>query len=494
MAVVTTKSNSRIQNYFEEITSFDLFQQLTYMSATAAAGISRARTFQLARELACPTARFFRSINEIAENLRYNYPDAVRLVGENAKPDPVKTFLLRLSDALRSGEPLPGFLEREANVVGDAYENDYTRGLESLKRWTDAYSAVTVSSALIVIINMVSSMIYNVGVTSMLFMVMVSVGASFGVAWVLMRASPPDQISVPLADGSVAQKRTLQLFYILAPASALALAIALALGLDKPYALILAGAVLLPLGWSARRMDIETQKKDNEVSSFLRSIGGTATSRGTTLSEALANMRIDSFPALQPDIRLLDLRLKSFGKPRLCWERFGLDSGSKLANQVIRIFYESVNLGGDPERVGKLTSAFSMRTAMLREQRRGIAATFSWLIIVMHAVMAGLMIFLLGILEQFALKLLEASKTLETSGDSAAALGMANMFSFNLPQVEFLSTIVISMILVLALINAFAIVASEGAHLFKITYYLAILLFASGICYLFIPGLVHMVM
>src|SRR5919199_1555487 len=101
-----------VKNYFEEISSFDLFYLLTYMSSVAAAGVSRARTFQLARGLPTPPARFFKNIHEVAENLRYNYPDAVRIVGEEAKQEDTRSFLLRLSDALRSGEPLPGFLMR----------------------------------------------------------------------------------------------------------------------------------------------------------------------------------------------------------------------------------------------------------------------------------------------------------------------------------------------------------------------------------------------
>lgn len=494
MATLAATSNNRIQRYFEEITSYDLFQQLTYMSATAAAGITRARTFQLARDLACPPARFFRNIHQVAENLRYNYPDAVRLIGEQAKPDLVKTFLLRLSDALRSGEPLPGFLEREAHVMGEAYANDYARNLESLKKWNDAYAAVTVSSTLIVIINMVATMIYSVEAATMMVMVMIAVTASFGVAWILLRASPPDQISVPLALGSATQRRARKLLFVLTP---IALATALLmfwLKVDKPYMLMVTAALLFPIGWMARRADRETVRKDDEISSFLRSLGGTATSRGTTLTEALASLKIDSFPALQPDIHRLDLRLKAFGRPRLCWERFGLETGSKLVQQVIGIFYEAINLGGDPERIGKLTSAYSMRTAMLRQQRRGVAATFSWLVIVMHTVMAGLMIFLLGILGQFALKLNEAAQELEKGGESAAALGLGSMFNFNTPQVEYLGMIVLFMILILAAISAFAIVASEGAHLVKLTYYLAILLFLSGLCYFFVPGLVLMVM
>ncbi len=489
-----TTSSNRLKGYFEEITSYDLFQQLTYMSATAAAGISRARTFQLARELACPPARFFKSIHQVAENLRYNYPDAVRLVGEQSKPDLVKTFLLRLSDALRSGEPLPGFLEREADVMGQAYENDYTRGLESLKKWNDAYASVTVSAALIVIINMVATMIYNVGTTTIMMMVMVAVGASFGVAWILMRGSPPDQISVSLSEGSETQQRTRKYFIFLAPVAIAVSAVLFFFGLDKAFVLILAGIIIMPVGRLASRADKEITLKDNEVSSFLRSLGGTATSRGTTLTEALSVMRIDSFPALGADIRKLDLRLKAFGAPRLCWERFGRESGSRLVQQVIGIFYEAVNLGGDPERIGKLTSAYSMRTAMLRQQRRGVAATFSWLVMVMHVVMAGLMIFLLGILEQFMLRLNEAAAELEQGGSGTAALGLGSMFNFSAPQVQFLGIIVIMMIVILAFISSFAIVASEGAHLIKITNYLAILLILSGFCYIIVPKMVLMVM
>lgn len=482
------------KNYFEEITSFDLYQQLTYMSSTAAAGISRSRTFQLARDLVCPAARFFRNIQDVAENLRYNYPDAVRLVGETAKPDPVKTFLLRLSDALRSGEPLPGFLEREAAVMGEAYENDYARSLESLKQWNDAYSAVTVSSSLIVIINMVASMIYNIGETTMMMMVLVAVSASFGIAWILLRAGPPDQINVPLAVGSDTQKRTRQLFFIFGPAALLVGMGLFYFNVDKAIALVITGLVLVPVGWVARQADIETVSRDNEINSFLRSLGGTATSRGTTLSEALAHLRIDSFPALQPIIRKLDLRLKSFGKPPLVWDRFGFETGSKLAQQAVGVFYQSVNLGGDPERIGKLTSAYSMRIAMLRQRRRGVAATFSWLIIVMHTVMTGLMIFLLGILQQFALKLMEAQAGIEPGADAASAFGTSNMFNFNTDSVQFMSGIVLTMVLLISLINAFAIVASQGAHLVKTTFYLSILLIISGVCYLTVPGLVLAVM
>ncbi len=483
-----------VKNYFEEISTFDLFYQLTYMSATSAAGISRGRVFQLARALACPPAKYFKAIEELAANMRYNYPDACRLVGERATMEHVKTFLLRLSDALRSGEPLPTFLAREAEVQADNYSTDYERSLESLKKWNDAYTAVNVSVALIVIINMVSTMIYNMGAATMAIMVMVAVAAAFGVAWVQFRSAPQEVKSISLANGSKKERQSRKLLLATIPAVVVACLFLIVLRVDKGWIMVVAGLLMAPVGLVSNQADNETSKKDDEISAFLRSLGGTATSRGTTLKEALAAIKIDSFPALHPDINMLSLRLKSFGKPQLCWQTFGMETGSNLANQATSIFTEAIGLGGDPERAGILTSEFAMRTAMLRAKRRAIGATFSWLTLVMHAVLAALMVFLLGILGQFAVKLQEAMNSLGDESNAQAALGLKNMFSFNAPQMAFLERITIGMILFLAVVNAFAIVGSEGSHLIKMTYYLSILLVISGVCFLIGPTMVKLVM
>ena len=479
------------KDYFEEISSFDLFYQLTYMSATSAAGVSRSRVFELARQLACPTAKFFKNIHEVAENLRYNYPDAVRLVGEKTKANETKSFLLRLSDALRSGEPLAAFLRRESAVQGDHYENDYMRRLESLKKWNDGYVAMTISSALIVIIMMVSSIIYDMGTVTMMMMVMISIAASFGVAWILFRSGPQETISVSLKDGSKLQRRARKMFLTLAPLSVTAMLLAGVLGVPTGLVLIIGAALLLPVGITANKADDMTRKKDEEIAAFFRSVGGTATSRGTTLKEAIASIKLDSFPVLQNDIHMLDLRLKSYGKPLLCWQTFGMETGSLLAKQAVGVFYEAVNLGGDPETAGNVTSDFAMKTAMLRTQRQGVGATFAWLTMVMHGVMGALMVFLLTVLEQFGVRMQEAMATMNSGADAEASLGLGNMFSFSTPQISFLTTVSIGMLFILSVVNAFAITASEGSHLIKINYYLSIMLMMGGVAFIFVPPLVR---
>lgn len=478
------------KTFSEQVSSFDLFYQLTYMSATAAAGISRARVFELARQLPCPSAQYFGEINDLVENLRYNYSDACRMVGEDVKTEETKTFLLRLSDALRSGEPLDAFLAREARVQGENYSNEYERLLDSLKQWNDGYTAVTVSMALIVIINMVSTMIYDLGMTAMMVMVMLAVASGFGAAWIISRAAPQEVMDVPLAEGSRKQRLSLKLVKVFAPLS-LVVALSLALlGVGWGWILISASLLLLPPGIVSQAADTKTSKKDREISSFLRSLGGTATSRGSTLTDALDNIKIDSFPTLQPDIRTLDLRLKAFGKPTLCWQMFGIETGSNLVNQTSGVFYEAVNLGGDPETVGVLSSLFAMKTAMLRAKRKGVAATFSWLIVIMHGVLTGLMLFLLKIVSQFA-AMLETAMTSFEPGEEAMA---TETLIFGNPQIHLLEQITIGMIIMIALSNAFAIVSSEGAHWLKMSFYLSILLFLSGICFFVVPPLVQAVM
>jgi len=256
------KSSASLQKriaraFSERITSFDLFYQLTHMSATSAAGVSRDRVFLLARELPCPSARYFRDIHLLVDNMRYNYPDACRMIGENVSGEETKNFLLRLSDALRSGEPLAPFLAREANVQGKNYSNEYERNLESLKKWNDGYTAVIVSVALVVIINMVSTMIYNLGTATMLMMVMTA-----GVAWVISRSAPQEVKNMPLKEGSKEQRLARRLFQILAPVTVVAILSLLLLGVDAGWIMILVSPLMAPIGIVSLMAESKVDKKD----------------------------------------------------------------------------------------------------------------------------------------------------------------------------------------------------------------------------------------
>lgn len=481
-------SPKRTDKNSSEITGFDLFYQLTSMSATAAAGITRSKIFELACRVPAPPARFFEQITNLADKLRLNYPDACRMVGMKVKSEQMKTFLLRFADALRSGEPLAPFLAREASVQGEQYANEYERQLESLKKWNDGYTSIAVSAALIVIINMVSTMIYNVGPALMMGMVVTAIIVDFIVAWVVSRAAPQEIFSVPWAQGSEEQRKALTLLKILVSAAVVVGAVLALLRLKTGWVLLIPALLVIPAGLASTKAEAKVMKRDLEVGAFFRSVGGTATSRGTTLGEAINRIEMNSFPNLEPVIRKLGLRLRASAKPELCWRMFGQETGSRLISQATGIFYEATNLGGDPETAGVLCSLFSTKTAMLRAKRSGIAATFSWLMIVMHGVLAALMVFILEILKKFV-ELMNSAVPTEVQAEAERAMAI-QLLSFASPPIDLLEKVTIAMLILLSLVNSFAIVSSEGTHLFKISFYLSVMLSLTGIAFLVVPPLV----
>lgn len=471
----------------EEISGFDIFYQLVYMSATAAAGLSRSKVFELAKRVESPSARYFEEVSIIAENLRISYPDSCRLIGERTQLEEIRTFLYRFADALRSGEPLAPFLAREAEVQAGNYENEYDRQLESLKKWNDGYVSITISAALIVVINMVSTMIYPLGTSVMVGMSFTSVVVTFILAWVVSRAAPQEVKSVPLAVGSKEQRRAHRIMKMTIAAIALVTMFLMVLGVEKGWVMVVDSLILVPLGMAVLRIDAQTSKKDSEIGAFFRSIGGAASSRGTTLGDALNHMQLDSFPALQKDINRLGQRLRAFVKPEICWSMFAIESGTQLIKKTTGIFFEAIDLGGDPEKSGNLCSLFATQTARLRAKRQGVADTFAWLIMIMHFVVAALLNFILEILNQF--NALISGALTDQMTDATANMG-ADMLSFLAPQTGMLDELALFLIVMLVLINSFSIVSSQGAHLTKMAFYIMVMLFLSGVAYLIVPSMV----
>jgi flagellar protein FlaJ len=483
------KSSSKANKAkLKPVSSFDLFYQLTYMSAMSAAGITRSKTFEIAALSNSPAGQYFVAINTLVDELRYDYPEACRAVGERAKSEEVKSFLLRLADALRSGEPPADFLAREAKVQGDNYENAYERDLEALKKWSDAFSSIIVSVALIVIINLVSTMIYQVGVGLIIGLVVTAVVMGFFGAWVLSRAAPQEKIIIDSQEGSTDQKGTVRLFRMIIPIAVISGLALVLFGVPMQYILIWSALLLLPVGLSSYKTDRKINKKEAEISSFLRSIGGMATSTGTTLKGSLTKVDLSSFPTLEKDIDRLSTRLQALVSPAICWHRFGRESGSQLIKESIDIFFEAVRLGGDPERVGYLCSLFASRTALLRAKRRVVVETFSWLTLVMHMTVAGLMIFVLEILHNF---LAMMNSVIDPEQAELAAQSLATpLANFSPGQLQILDSMTVVMVILLAVVSAVAIIVSDGGYKYKMLFYLSALLFMSGICFWAVPPIV----
>ena len=481
---IAKNSSSR----FPDITGFDLYYQLTHMAAITSAGVSRNKLFELAATSQSGMHIYFVAINRLVKELRFDYPEACRLIAEKAQDEDVRTFLLRLSDALRSGEPMAAFMAREAEVGGTNYANEYERDLESLKKWSDAFSSILVSVALIVIVNLVSTMIYELSTGVMAGLVATGLIMGFFGAWVLSRAAPQEDIILKSSDGSTRQQKTVKMLTMTLPLLMVAMAMLMLFDVPRQWSLMILGFIALPHGIYSFRTDNQIVLKEKEVSAFLRSIGGMAAATSTTLKVALTKIEMSSFPSLKTDIDRLSTRLQALVSPVICWQRFGTETGSQLVKDTVAIFYEAIRLGGDPEKVGFLCSLFASRTSLLRAKRRVVVSTFTWLTLVMHVTVAGLMVFVLEIIQNF-LALMSSLISPEQAGLATQSLALP-IGQLSEAQVQFLDILTLSMVLILAGVSTAAIIVSDGGYKLKMTLYLSALTITSGVAYWVIPKLV----
>ena len=471
---------------YNPVTPYDMFYQLTYMSAMASAGISRSKTFEIAAQSKYPAAKYFVAVNTLVAEFRYDYPDACRIIGLQAKSENIRSFMLRMSDALRSGEPINEFLVREADVQGEDYRNEFERKLENLKQWTNAFTSIIISIGLIIIIQMITSMIYSTSVTTTGIMVMGAALMAICGVFIIYRIAPHEAYNMPPSKGSKEQRRALQMFKIFVPVTILAFGVTLAF-VDLGVALLVAAACMLPIGITSLISDRSITRKDVEFSTLLRSMGGMATSSGTTLKQALTKIDLSSFPALEADVERLSTRLLARVEPDVCWSQFGTETGSSLIKELVGIFYGAVKIGGDPERVGYVCSLFASKATQLRAKRRLVSGTFSALGIIMHAMVAALMVFVLSIVNNFAALVM----TLAPSQAATAATGNIDM-SLGLAEFtpEDLGLLAAIMVITVAIASAAAIIFSDGGLKLKMFLYLSITTCIAGVTFVLVPPLV----
>ena len=249
--------------------------------------------------------------------------------------------------------------------------------------------------------------------------------------------------------------------------------------------------LLLPLGITSLLGGREITTKDREIGPFLRSLGATAISTGTTLTEAMNRLDLSSFSALQPDLERLRYRLRASIDPDLCWQKFALETGSKLIHETIRVFIDAANLGGDADIVGLRAAEFANRTIMLRAKREVVTSTFVSMTLVIHAAVAALMTIIMEVMTKF-IEMIWSAAVIE--GEQALEAMVLPLPSLDDPQMIFLQYVTTAMVLLLAVTNAVALGATDVGHKLRVSFYLSLLLFISGLAFVLAPPLIGAIM
>ena len=466
-----------------EFVAMDLYSQVAYMAGIAAAGLPRNKIFEYSARLPYCTSVHFRRVQFMARKLNYNYAEACRVVGDGTKePDP-KALLLRMSGSLTSGEAEAVFLQREVTVMSEHYADEYERKIESLRKWADAYSSLILSGAIIVTVGIVSMLIYPISPVFIMTLCALVVCVSAAGPWLLYTAAPRELKTHSLSDKSKEQVLAANLFRLCVPAAVVVCAILAALKVDLGWIMIAGAALLLPPGVVIVRDDHNIDKRDADIHMFLRSLGSVTKAIGTNITEGMSRLDMRFVGSLRASVKRLQAMLGAGVKPDLCWWRFIAENGSELVKRSTHMFWDGVRFGGDPHEVGRASSEYAMKMAMLRGKRGLVSSSFTGLCIAMHTCICGLLVLIYEIMIAFS----SAIAGIEVEGTEI--LGRMPTFGlFNASeQIHLLRAMVITIILVQVGANAFAIKSVEGGHEYKLVFYLAILLAVAGVCLVVVP-------
>ena len=464
---------------------FDLLYQLSYMSVIAAGGVPRSQIFEHAARLPCAAAEYFRKIELVSKRLKYDYAQACRLVGETAEEAEVKGLLLRFSSSLISGEPESEFLAREAEALAENYDNEYGRKLEVMKMWTDAYVSLILSAVLVIIIGVVSTMIWKVETMVILGMAFMAIGTTAIGVWLIYIVSPKERIVLRWA-GSREQKLARKLFKLVLPIAVAVGVLFLIMGANMGWALLIVAALVFPVGYIITLDDKKVSKRDEEVGTFLRSLGGVCAALGTTVGAALNRLDLDSINDLRKAVSHLRTRLVAGIRSKLCWSKFIDETGSELANRSVGMFYDAIDLGGAAGQAGYQASLYASKISRLRARRKTVSGPFRWLCIAMHGSVVVLLVFITEVIMTFAGMVVKAE---EVMPQVAGAPSITAFSSFNISGLEIMKSLVLPLVVIFTLANALAPSLADGGSKYKIMYNLAITAAISGASLVFLPAL-----
>lgn len=471
----------------------DFFCQLAYMAAIATSGISRSGMFYQAARLPYSATRYFRRVDFVAKMFNHDYSQACRIVGEKTKDPAIKAFLLRFSGALSSGEDITGFLSRESAIVSETYGNSYERRLDLVKKWADGYVALMLVPALISVMGVVTLMLGVVSVTFLASMIVLSIVASIVGAWFLYRTSPREVKNHSFPIRSKEQELARSLAKLLIPIAVIAVMLLFVMKVDLGLMLIVAGVFILPVGLLAMSDDRKVTKRDSDIASFLRSVGGTMQAIGATAAEAISRLDFRSLGILKDDVSLLHTRLVAGISAYACWRSFVEETGSELINRSVTTFWDGITLGGEPQEVGHEASAFALKVSLLRAQRSQISAGFTWLTIAMHSVLSLLIMFVYSVFVSFT-EIIERLMPSEgaTQSNIPVSIPSFGLFGQDPALLNLFYVFIIIVVFVMIIANSFSIHAVSGGHPMKLVFYVALTGSISGIVILVVPSLVDM--
>jgi archaeal flagellar protein FlaJ len=484
----------------------DLLFTTTYMASLALANASRPEIFSYAaNRKEYISSKYITKVEMYVKKWSYSYAEALGIVAERAGNPILKSMLSRFANAIDSGVPDDDFLKNELSTVRSVYRSQIEEGLEMLKKWGDAYIAMLLSGTVIAVTIMISIAIYSpTGMETTLNMsyAIIFVICFFGN--LLMYTSVPDD---PKSHGltiraSKEQQTVHAMERIIVPLVIVAVIALLLLGVNAGLIYLLVGILMAPLGIIGFIDDSNITLRDNDFSTFIRSLGAVMGGQGTTAVYAIATIDKKSLIALEPLVNSVYSKMNLGLDDKQVWDKFIGESGSNLIYKYLNIYLDTITLGGPPDAIGTVVGSSMLEQTLLREKKDMHARSFIVLLVPMHIAMTGIFVVLYRIMvtltgsvstmmTKFQATTAAAGAGASSGGVSAeSALGGMSMFT-NFPEKEMGIYVVITLTII-TISNIIAARVVGGGDRYMFYFYAAIFCSLTGLILLIAPFLVNM--
>src|SRR5512136_2823558 len=478
----------------------DLLFLNTYMASLAIANASRPEIFAYAaNRKEYISAKYIAKVDMYVKKWNYSYSEALGIVADRTNNTIVKSMLNRYANAIDSGVPDDDFLKNELSTVRSVYRSQVEQGLEMLKKWGDAYIAMLLSGTVICVTIMISIAIYSPqGLDTTLNMAYAIVLTICVFGNLLMYTSVPDDPkSHGLTERTSKEQQTIHAMErIIVPLTVGAFIIMTLLGINAGLIFMMVGILMAPLGIIGFIDDSNITLRDNDFSTFIRSLGAIMGGQGTTAVHALATIDKKSLTALEPLVNSVYSQMNLGLDNKQIWDNFIGESGSNLIYKYLNIYLDTVTIGGPPDPIGTVVGSSMLEQTLLREKKDMHARSFIILLVAMHVAMAGIfvalyriMVVLTGSVSQMMSKFANQSTAAgaSSSGGVSASqvLGGMSMFT-NFPEKEMGNFVVI----ILAIITISNIIAARivgGGDRYMFYFYTALFCTLTGLILLIAP-------
>ncbi|MCD6530175.1 type II secretion system F family protein [Candidatus Bathyarchaeota archaeon] len=468
---------ARIKRLFQSLSLGDKIESeypffLLYLRSITSGAVSRLALLQMASKKAVykHIAPYFKKILNLVSEWRYSQASACNALSREVPSRNLGGFLYRMSQSIKSGEPVSQFVEREYLQFSSQYYEKRMRAIERLKSLSDTYLPINSVTIFLCVTILLSSIFFSP--KTMILLAILSVvgisGALFALSWRIYKAARPDGVMIEEENPKLNSMRRLILLAALASGITLVATPLITPFKDYFYPITLAGAPLLLVGYLGKRYIRDVKKCEEQYPAFLRHIGSNCAVEIPILTVLKSACETD-FGVLNRAVKRLYAKLLMRLEPEVAWWSFEIELGSRLIQRVNTILTEVLYTGGDVTSTSKLLGDFYFTYTTLRRRRYQVVSYLVGMLIPLHMAMAGLFAVIDGFFSALA--------------DFMSEISVFISF-LSPPPVSFFKFFFLFTLVLMAFNNSIAVYAMEGDSRFTLLFYLGLLLTAGGAIYL----------